>query len=130
MPNSVTRSVSSSHNERGEVTKGVSIIDIGGGLPVNFGSDENFPTFQDYQYKSCVKKFPSLFSGKYALVTEFGRAMVAKAAIFVSRIEYVKENGGRRMIQQHVGADLAVRTVWQPEHWPLRMTLLTATMER
>lgn len=98
----------------------ISIIDIGGGLPVNFTSDEFTPTFADYQEKLAAA-VPNLFSGKYALVTEFGRALVAKAGILVSRVEYTKVNGGRRIIQQHVGADLALRTVWQPEHWRIRV---------
>lgn len=105
---------------------GITIVDIGGGLPVNFASDAFTPTFDDYASR-LKAEVPSLFAGKYALVTEFGRSIVAKAGILVSRVEYVKENGGRRIIQQHVGADLAIRTVWQPENWRLRVAVHDGT---
>ena len=98
----------------------VSVIDIGGGLPVNFASDEYTPTFATY-VQALKENIPVLFSGKYSIITEFGRSIVAKAGILASRVEYVKFNGGRRIIQQHIGADLAIRTVWQPENWKLRV---------
>lgn len=98
----------------------VKVIDIGGGLPVNFASDEMKPTPNEYS-EALQQQVPSLFSGKYKLITEFGRCVVAKAGVLMSRVEYTKVNGGRRIIQQHIGADLAVRTVWRPTDWPLRV---------
>ena len=100
-------------------------IDIGGGLPVNFASDEYKPTVESYATE-LDRAVPELFSGKYHIITEFGRAVVAKAGVMVSRVEYAKENGGRRIIQQHVGADLAVRTAWAPKDWPLRVDIFNA----
>jgi diaminopimelate decarboxylase len=96
------------------------VIDIGGGLPVNFTSDEYTPTFASY-VEALKEGVPALFSGKYSIITEFGRSLVAKAGVLASRVEYVKVNGGRRIVQQHIGADLAIRTVWQPENWKLRV---------
>jgi diaminopimelate decarboxylase len=105
----------------------VTVIDIGGGLPVNFASDEYKPTFE--QYASALRaEVPELFEeGKYKIITEFGRAIVAKAGVFLSRVEYVKVNGGRTIVLQHVGADLCVRTVWAPKDWPLRVSLFDST---
>ena len=105
----------------------VRFIDIGGGLPVNFSSDEVVPTFQTYA-DGLKKEVPELFDAKnnFGLITEFGRAIVAKAGVLISRVEYTKVNGGRRIIQQHIGADLCLRTVWQPENWKLRVDVYDA----
>ena len=62
-----------------------------------------------------------LFDGSYTVITEFGRSIVAKAGMLVSRVEYTKMAGGRFIIQQHCGHDLLVRTVWCPQVWPLRL---------
>ncbi len=103
----------------------ITTFDIGGGLPVNFKTEENEITFA--QWSSVLQaKVPELFSGKYNVITEFGRRLLAKQGVVVSRIEYVKEAGGRRVILQHVGADVAVRTVYRPEAWPLRVSCFGA----
>lgn len=100
----------------------VEVIDIGGGFPVDFASDDETVTVRDY-VAALGAAVPTLFAPPRPrlVITEFGRAICAKAGVLVSRVEYVKESGGRQIILQHVGADLAVRTVWQPEKWPLRV---------
>nr|AGT02804.1 diaminopimelate decarboxylase [Angomonas desouzai] len=157
----------------------IKVIDIGGGFPVDFSSD-NEGIYNNNnnnnekeglnmkQYVSLLKEqVPQLFlwkpfqennnnnnDDKYikqrTIITEFGRTIAAKSGVFISRIEYIKyidlpnndnenenndddENNNnendeiiknkRQIILQHVGADLAVRTVWQPSHWPLRVKL-------
>lgn len=100
----------------------VSVLDIGGGLAVNFASDEITPTVKEYVAALQVGA-PSLLSGKYKIITEFGRTLVAKAGVLISRVEYSKVNGDRRIVQQHLGHDLAVRTVWCPDAWPLRVDI-------
>lgn len=105
-----------------EIGPQVKVVDIGGGLPVNFASDEYTPSMQTY-VQQLQEGIPTLFSGKFHIITEFGRSVVAKAGALVSRVEYAKENGGRRIIQQHIGADLAVRTAWAPKDWPLRVDI-------
>src|SRR3954470_10500994 len=49
----------------------VPVRDIGGGLPVNFGSDETTPSFAAYA-RLLRAEIPGLFDGRYDLVTEFG----------------------------------------------------------
>ncbi|MFD9127757.1 diaminopimelate decarboxylase [Kitasatospora sp. NPDC059571] len=95
-------------------------IDLGGGLPVNFDDDEVRPTHADYaaHLRAAV---PGLFSGRYGLVTEFGRSVVAKHGFTAARVEYTKEVGGRRIALTHAGAHLATRTVLMPDAWPLRV---------
>lgn len=98
----------------------IDTLDIGGGLPVNFDSDETSPTFGAYA-RLLADTVPGLFDGSYALVTEFGRSLLAKAGAVVARVEYAKSAGGRRIALAHAGAQVAVRTVFAPDAWPLRV---------
>lgn len=98
----------------------VDTLDIGGGLPVNFASDETTPSFADYA-RLLSETVPGLFDGRYGLVTEFGRALLAKAGTVVARVEYTKESGGRPIAVTHAGAQVATRTVFAPASWPLRV---------
>jgi diaminopimelate decarboxylase len=102
----------------------VKTLDIGGGLPVNFDSDEWAPTFGEYG-AALREAVPSLWApeGAMKVVTEFGRAISAKAGIFVSRVEYTKVNGGRYIVQQHVGADVLIRQCWAPQDWSIRIAV-------
>ncbi|MUL84191.1 MULTISPECIES: diaminopimelate decarboxylase [unclassified Mycolicibacterium] len=95
-------------------------IDIGGGLPVNFDSDDITPTFADHR-AALEAAAPELFDGTYTLVTEFGRALTAKAGTIVARVEYTKVTGGRPIAITHAGVQLATRTIFAPEEWPLRI---------
>lgn len=103
----------------------ITTIDIGGGMSVNFGSDERTPDFKDYA-AALRASVPELFDESQfsRVVTEFGRALVAKSGFFASRVEYVKTTGGRRIAIQYAGADTCVRTVYHPKEWPLRLSLL------
>ncbi|KAK7194641.1 Pyridoxal-dependent decarboxylase [Novymonas esmeraldas] len=100
----------------------VEVVDIGGGFPVDFSSDDETVSVRDY-VAALREAVPTLFAPAHPrlIITEFGRAICAKAGVLISRVEYVKQSGGRQIILQHIGADLAVRTVWQPEKWPLRV---------
>ncbi|MGC0421817.1 diaminopimelate decarboxylase [Embleya sp. AB8] len=95
-------------------------LDIGGGLPVNFADDEDDPTFADHvaQLRAAV---PELLDGSYRLVTEFGRSLLAKNGTIGSLVEYTKTAGGRRIAITHAGAQVATRTVFMPQAWPLRV---------
>jgi diaminopimelate decarboxylase len=103
----------------------ITAIDFGGGLPVNFASDAVRPAFRDYAdvLRAAV---PGLFDGRYALVTEFGRSLVAKQGSVLARVEYAKSAGGRPIAVTHAGAQVAVRTVFAPEAWPIRVQALDA----
>ncbi|MFD6415524.1 diaminopimelate decarboxylase [Streptomyces sp. NPDC060194] len=98
----------------------VTSLDIGGGLPVNFSDDETRPTFRDYT-AALRAAAPGLFDGRYGLVTEFGRSILAKNGFIAARVEYAKEAGGRRIAVTHAGAQTATRTVLMPGSWPLRV---------
>ncbi|WP_246574590.1 diaminopimelate decarboxylase [Streptomyces genisteinicus] len=98
----------------------VTSLDIGGGLPVNFDDDTVRPTYEDYT-AALRAAAPGLFVGSYALVTEFGRSLLAKNGFIAARVEYAKQAGGRRIAVTHAGAQTATRTVLMPGSWPLRV---------
>jgi len=100
----------------------VEVIDIGGGLPVNFDSEEVHPTFAEYS-SALRDAVPELFSGKYRVKTEFGRSIFAKNGFIASRIEYTKNSGGRQIAISHAGGQIATRTVFMPEHWKIRLSV-------
>ncbi|MGW6140477.1 diaminopimelate decarboxylase [Streptomyces sp. NPDC055140] len=98
----------------------IDTLDIGGGLPVNFASDEVTPAFAQYA-RLLRETVPGLFDGRYTLVTEFGRSLLAKQGLIMAYVEYTKTSGGRRIAVTHAGAQVATRTVFVPESWPLRV---------
>ncbi|MFJ3750137.1 type III PLP-dependent enzyme domain-containing protein [Streptomyces rubiginosohelvolus] len=98
----------------------ITSLDIGGGLPVNFADETVRPSYADY-VAALTAAAPGLFSGRYALVTEFGRSLVAKNGFIGARVEYTKDAGGRRIALTHAGAQTATRTVLMPDAWPLRI---------
>ena len=103
----------------------IDTLDIGGGLPVNFSSDAVTPTYREYvaQLHATV---PGLLSGRYGLVTEFGRSLLAKHGTVLARVEYAKTAGGRPIAVTHAGAQVATRTVFAPESWPIRVAAYDA----
>jgi diaminopimelate decarboxylase len=110
-------------NERAGFKK-ITTVDMGGGLPVSFLSDADDPEFSDYA--SVLRKHvPDLFSGEFKVITEFGRAVIAKSAYSVARVEYTKNMGGRQIALTHAGAHNMMRIVFQPEVWARRVTALS-----
>ncbi len=106
----------------------VTRLDIGGGLPVNFSSDEIKPSFQDYA-ELLKAEVPLLFTNKYQVKTEFGRAIVAKNGVIITRVEYTKNSGGRHIATTHAGAQILTRTAFLPKSWPIRVTGYTVRGE-
>ncbi|MGW4693249.1 diaminopimelate decarboxylase [Kitasatospora cineracea] len=96
-------------------------LDIGGGLPVNFADDRIAPGWDAYVDRLRTHA-PVLFDGRYRLTTEFGRSVLAKSGFIASYIEYTKEAGGRPIAIGHAGAQVATRTVFMPDSWPLRIS--------
>ncbi|MFJ9457409.1 diaminopimelate decarboxylase [Kitasatospora sp. NPDC101447] len=101
-------------------------LDIGGGLPVNFADDRVTPDHRDY-VERLQARVPDLFSGEFRLVTEFGRSVLAKSGFTAAYVEYTKESGGRAIAITYAGAQVATRTVFAPDSWPLRVTAHDAT---
>lgn len=107
----------------------IDTLDIGGGLPVNFASDEETPDYATYA-ELLAASVPGLFDGRYGLVTEFGRSLLAKHGTILARVEYTKESGGRPIAVTHAGVQVATRTVYAPASWPLRIAAYDAQGRR
>lgn len=114
-----THALAEEINERAGRSQ-VDTLDIGGGLPVNFASEETTPTYAEYA-RVLSETVPGLFDGRYGLVTEFGRSLLAKHGTVVARVEYAKSAGGRPVAVTHAGVQVATRTVYAPGSWPLRI---------
>ena len=105
-------------------------FDIGGGLPVSYLSTKKEITFNQYAI-SLKRNCPELFTGRYSLITEFGRHIFANSAWAVSRIEYIKnesnlpdDQGGIKTLMIHLGADMFIRESYNQTEWPHEFLVL------
>lgn len=96
-------------------------IDIGGGLPVDFTQDADNPEFSDYA-TALTNSVPEVMSGNYHVTTEYGRAIMAKNAITIGRVEYTKNMGNTAIALTHIGVQTLVRTVYEPINWKRRIS--------
>ena len=100
----------------------VTTIDIGGGLSVDYGDQDNSgsstPMISMHQYASMLRdQVPNLFSKNYRIITEFGRRLAAPCGFLATRIQATKIAGGRKYVIGHIGADLLMRSVYAPQQW-------------
>jgi len=106
----------------------VRVLDLGGGLPVDYDSDAPDADVPErltmVHYAAALREaVPEAFdTARWTLLTEFGRYVHAKCGLMLSTVEYVKSAGGRRLATVHCGADLFLRTCYQPEAWPHRVS--------
>lgn len=92
----------------------VTTFDIGGGLSADYEGISKGASFHEYVSR-LRKATPELFESSLQLITEFGRRLCAKVAIFASRVEYTKQTGKRNIVLCHVGADNFLRPVYLPK---------------
>jgi diaminopimelate decarboxylase len=95
-------------------------VDIGGGLPVAYHPEDTAPSMAEYA-AALRRECPDLFAGQVRVFTEFGRWFFANRGFAVSRVEYVKEQTGHRTAVIHLGADMFLRTCYEPETWKHEM---------
>jgi len=93
-------------------TSQITTFDIGGGLWLNWDSDEVTPSYAAY-VKALQAHLPELFSSNLRIVTEFGAATNGKFGWIASRVEYVKQCDIPCALI-HVGADVLVRECYCP----------------
>lgn len=111
----------------------VKVLNIGGGLPSNYDSDDVSPSFAEYVdvLRTCA---PQLFerNGR-TILTEFGRSVSAKTGWTISEVEYIKEHevlpgsdATHQLAQTaiiHAGSDLFLRTCYVPALFPHRLSV-------
>eukprot|EP01084_Bolivina_argentea_P303627 524257_1 len=116
-------------------------LDIGGGLPTNYVTADQFSAGQSYSdyFSGLYRCLPEL--REFRLVTEFGRSVATKCGHVVSRVEVVKclrpklghqhsrkaeTNGqGLDVAIVHVGGNLFVRETYNPQNCFKRITVHT-----
>lgn len=62
----------------------IRVLDIGGGLPVNYDSEETTPTYKDYA-TALQASVPQICTGDFLIITEFGRSLVQKCGWAASK---------------------------------------------
>jgi len=101
-------------------------VDIGGGLSTSYTQSSEPEEFSYQVYRSHLQqKVPILFSGKYRIVTEFGRSLFLKAGTSITRVQSVKEWIGDQnpIILTHLGTNQFPREVYLPQVWRHRFSL-------
>lgn len=97
----------------------ITTFDMGGGLPVAYLPDDTPPAMEEY-VNALQKEVPELFTGKYHLITEFGRWVHVNTGFAASRVEYVKKQlhpGSPKTAMIHLGADMFIRECYLPQQW-------------
>ena len=92
-------------------------IDIGGGLSTSYVDVEEPEGFSYQLYRQKLEQVvPELFSGKYRVITEFGRSLFLKAGKTLTRVETIKQwlPDIQPIILTHVGANQFIREVYVP----------------
>lgn len=107
--------------EQSTKTKLIEWIDIGGGIPADYGFNIKGINLEDYAH-ALATKTAILYSRH--LVTEFGRSLLANTAFALSRIEYLKTYNQFYTAAIHFGADFMLRPVYVADDWPHQYLVL------
>ncbi len=106
--------------------RGISVFDIGGGMPVVYRHDDAKPGMAEFR-EALQERFPGLFNKQFRLMTEFGRYINANAGWTASKVEYVKWSKHVETAIIHTGGDLLLRECYFPADWPHEIFITNAT---
>jgi len=84
-------------------------VDIGGGLPVRYGSDDADPDLEAY----AATVVPVIRSLGVELIVEPGRFFAAEAGVLLTRVLYRKHSGGK----EYVITDAGMTELLRPSHY-------------
>ena len=107
----------------------IRVVDIGGGIPTSYTASQEAHQFATYR-QALNGAVPQLFTGKYRVLTEFGRCVLTKPGITLSRIAAVKGapyHVETPLLVAHVGSNQFVREAYLGDIWRHRFTLLSET---
>eukprot|EP00111_Clytia_hemisphaerica_P007892 TCONS_00022916-protein len=117
----------------------IKCLDIGGGVPTSYTRDKEAVSFTEYR-KVLQQKEPDFFSGKYRVITEFGRSVFTKYGMTLTHISCVKgsdvdsvdafdrfrgKSNENRILLTHVGSNALMREAYQLaiKAWRRRFTV-------
>ena len=112
-----------------ECGRPLTTIDIGGGMSSSYTQAPEPEGFEFETYRKHLDKaVPELFSGKYKVVTEFGRSLILKAGKTLSRIETIKQwiPDVQPIILTHVGSNQFVRETYVPQFYTHRFDVVSS----
>ncbi len=103
------------------------MVDIGGGLSTSYKEEHEPEGFSYTVYREQLQaEVPELFSGRFRVITEFGRSLFLKAGRSITRVEHVKHwiRGVKPVVLTHVGTNQFVREAYLPDRWTHRISLV------
>ena len=106
-----------------ECKRNLVAVDIGGGLSTSYKEAEEPEGFTYQLYRKRLEEVvPQLFSGKYRVITEFGRSLFLKAGKTLTRVETIKQwlPDVQPIILTHVGANQFIREIYRPDMYQHR----------
>jgi len=104
----------------------IKVVDIGGGLSTSYTEPQEPEEFTYQKYREQLNiEVPELFTGKYKIVTEFGRSLFLKSGTSLTRVEYVKDwvPGQNPILLTHLGTNQFPRSAYLPHIWRHRFSL-------
>eukprot|EP01063_Lacrimia_lanifica_P007761 TRINITY_DN14996_c0_g1_i1.p1 TRINITY_DN14996_c0_g1~~TRINITY_DN14996_c0_g1_i1.p1 ORF type:complete len:487 (+),score=201.25 TRINITY_DN14996_c0_g1_i1:49-1509(+) len=104
----------------------IKVVDIGGGMPTSYTAIGEAHSFHDYR-AALQNAIPQLFSGKYTVMTEFGRCVFTKPGVTLSRVATVKGapyHPEFPLVVAHIGSNQFVREAYLGDIWRHRFTVL------
>lgn len=103
---------------------GIRTVNIGGGLPVAYFPDETLPSVEDF----ATTLLP-LLEG-YELILEPGRSIIADAGILVTRVIYLKQQGGQHFLIVDAGMTDLIRPALYDAHHEIIPVCASESNER
>ena len=121
------------HDSTSNRQQQITILDFGGGLGINYDSDED-AKIHYLEYAKKLKESIVEFNdnnnsdNRFEIFTEFGRSMIQKCGWIGTYVNNVKNNSGRNIATCHVGSDMFLRTAYLPKQWAHRISVFSSAI--
>jgi len=100
----------------------INTVNIGGGLPVAYSPDETIPSVESF-----AASILPLLEG-YEVILEPGRAIIADAGMLITRVQYVKDQGGAKFAIVDAGMTELIRPALYEAHHEIVPLVLKETL--